>query len=438
MHQLNLKRRANGRGSVVYLGSNRAKPWGARITIGKDENGKNIFHYLDFFETELDTIVCLENYHREPYSISVEESKYNSIVFFPKVPYPIISVKNPKRDIVNKVKRDNYTFKQLFEKFKEIKMLTKEEELLEKKYHIRPKDKPFGRHYCHGLKTAFNNSSKLHDKAYKELRASDFTKVIKESKKGPQSQRQMLNLFQCLDRFALEEDIIEKGYAQFITITTNARKEIKKAKDKQIERSRMFTYEQIEYLWNLKIKNKVSDRYKRHESEQFIRDFWLMLIYSGCRADELLSVYTANIFLEDDYFIGGLKTEAGINREIPIHPDVKHLWKKYYNPNNEFLFVQPNGNKADYDYYLYHFKNNFKALHPSVSSHTAHDARHTLRTELKRLNIKDIVINSIIGHSNDDIGDDIYTHISIEEKQEAIKQVKYKEQKKVFDLVSNM
>ena len=101
-----------------------------------------------------------------------------------------------------------------------------------------------------------------------------------------------------------------------------------------------------------------------------------MLLYSGARADELLAVYTANIFLDDNYFIGGLKTEAGINREIPIHPAVKHLWEKYYDPNNEFLFMQPNGNKVDYEYYFYHFQNNFEKLHPEVSDHTAHDARH--------------------------------------------------------------
>ena len=81
-----------------------------------------------------------------------------------------------------------------------------------------------------------------------------------------------------------------------------------------------------------------------------------MLLYSGCRADELLSLYTENIFLDDNYFIGGLKTEAGINREIPIHPDIKHLYEKYYNKDNEFLFMQPNGNRADYGYYLYHFQ----------------------------------------------------------------------------------
>lgn len=426
-------KRENGKGSIVFLGKNRRKPFGARITIGKDECGKHIFYYLDAFETEIDALVCLEVYHKNPTPLYIEEDKYNKIVTFPKKPYPLVAVKNLKKTIVEKVKKDNYTFKQLYEEFKSTKMLTKEEEQLEKTHHIRPKNKPFGRCYCLSLKTAFNNSKSLHDKVYKDLRASDFNKHLKESKKGIAAQRQMVNLYLNLDKFALEEDIIEKGYAQFIT-TISTKKQIKKANDRKIEKEKVFTYEQINYLWNLTIKSKISSQYRRHEKEQFVRDFWLMLLYSGCRADELLSIYTANVFLDENYFIGGLKTDAGINREIPIHPNVKHLWEKYYNPNNEFLFMQPNGKKIDYDYYLYHFQNNFKDLHTEVSEHTAHDARHTLRNELRKIGVKDIIINSIIGHSNDDVGEDIYSHVSIEEKIEAIKLITYKEQKNLYIL----
>ena len=295
----------------------------------------------------------------------------------------------------------------------------------------------FGRCYCLGMKTAFNNSKALHDEVYKELRTSDFMSHLKDSGKGPEPQKQMVNLFLNLDKFALEEDIIDKGYAQHITTATCNRKEIKKAKDKKVEKEKLFTYEQIDYLWNFEPRSTGLRENTKKEREIFIRDFWLMLLYCGCRADELLSVYTANVFLEDNYFIGGLKTNAGINREIPIHPAVKHLFEKYYNPNNEFLFMQPNGNKVDYDYYLYHYKYNFKDLHPKVSEHTAHDARHMLRNELRKLGIKDIIINSIIGHSNDDVGEDVYSHVSIEEKKAAIKMVTYKEQKKLYILASN-
>lgn len=430
-----LKRRANGKGCATFLGEGRKKPWGAKITIGKDCEGKNIYHFIDMFETELDALVCLENYNKNPTPLYIREDKYNRITTFPKIPYPLVPVTDPHKEVVEKLKKDNYTFKQLYNKFKDEKMLTKEELQQEKKYHIRPKNKPFGRHSCHGFVTAFHNSTILYDSVYKDLRPSDFNKALKESKKGSDSQRQMVNLFINLDKFALEEDIIEKGYAQFIP-TISSKKEIKKAVNKTLVKEKIFTYEQIDYLWNFKPRSNGRQQKFQQQREMFIRDFWLILLYSGMRADEMLSIYTANIFLDDNYLIGGLKTEAGINRVVPIHPAVKPLFKKYYNPNNEFLFMQPNGNKVDYDYYLYHYQHNFKNLHPEVSAHTAHDARHTLRNELRKLNIKDIIINSIIGHSNEDIGKDIYSHVSLEEKIESIKMVTYKEQKKIYILKS--
>lgn len=428
----NFIKRPNGKGTAKFLNNTKNKPWRARITIGKDFEGKIISYDIGKFDTELEALVCLENYHNNPTPLYIKEEKYNRIAFFPPNPYPLVSVSNPNKTIAEKLKKDNYTFKELFEKFKEIKMLTKEEDLIEKKYHIRPKDKPFGRHYCRTMVTAFNNCKELYDIVYKDLRTSDFMKQLKNSNKSIDSQRQMVNLFNNLDKFALQEDIINKGYSQFITISTTNRKEIQRNKNQAVSRDKLFSYEQINYLWNFEIKSKGLKEHLKKEHELFIRDFWLMLLYTGCRADELLSIYNANIFLDKNYFIGGLKTQAGINREIPIHPKIKPIIEKYYNPNKEFLFYQNNGNKIDYDYYLYHFKFNFKNLHPFVSMHTAHDCRHTLRNELRKIGVQDIIINSIIGHSNNDVGQDIYSHVSIEEKIEAINLIKYEKQKLII------
>ena len=430
-----MKKRGNGRGTAVKLSGTRSKPYVARILIGKDIDGKPLYYDIDTFETELETLVCLENYHKAPYPLYVKEEKYSRIVTFPQKPYPLVSVGNPQKNIIEKVKKDNYTFKQLYRDFEKEKLLSSEEEKEAKKYHIVP-DGKFGYCYSRGLKTAFNNSKGLHDKVYKDLRTSDFQNYLKESGKGVDPQRQMRNLFLNLDKYAIQEDIIEKGYSQFISVE-NVRQQINKAKNITFQSQKIFTYEQIEYLWNFNPKSDGRQKEQKIEREIFIRDFWLMLIYTGCRAEELIFTYTKNIFLDKNFFVTGLKTEAGINREIPIHPHIKQLFEKYYNINNEFLFMQPNGNKVDYDYYLWHYKHNFKELHPFVSEHTAHDARHTLRTELDKINVMQIIINSIIGHSNDDVGKDVYTHITIEEKLEAIKLITYKEHKKLYILASN-
>lgn len=413
-----MKKRANGKGSAIYLGDNREKPWGARITIGKNINGVAIRHFINTFSTKLEALVCLENYHKEPYSLYVKEEKYNRIITFPKKPYPIVPVKNPNKIREEKVKKDTYTFKQLFEEFKEMKLPNNEEVKLEKEKHIKPNGK-FAYHYSRSMLTAYHNSEDLYDKVYKDLKTSDFQTFLNNCGKKYETLRIMKNLYIKLDEYALQEDIIEKSYAQHISLTnTKTCKRIKSP----------YTYTQIEYLWNISPQN-----YK----EDFVRDLLLLALYTGCRAEELLFIYTKNIFLDQNYFIGGIKTQAGINRQIPIHPKIKSIFLKYYNPENEFLFIMPNGKRTNYDYYLYHYKFNFIDKHPFLKNHTAHECRHTLRTELEKKNIKQVIINSIIGHSNENVGQDIYTHISIEEKLEAIKLITYKETNNLYILASN-
>ena len=64
------------------------------------------------------------------------------------------------------------------------------------------------------------------------------------------------------------------------------------------------------------------------------------------------------VILDDYYIRGGIKTEAGKNRLVPIHPLVKNIVEKYYNEaisvNSEFLFndiSKKKGMGLSYDQY---------------------------------------------------------------------------------------
>ena len=70
-----IKKRPNGKGSAVYLGDGRYKPYAARITVGKDIEGIAIKYDIDHFETELEALVCLENYHKNPTPLQIKEEK---------------------------------------------------------------------------------------------------------------------------------------------------------------------------------------------------------------------------------------------------------------------------------------------------------------------------------------------------------------------------
>jgi len=257
------------------------------------------------------------------------------------------------------------------------------------------------------MKTAYNNSKGLYDKIYSELRTSDFQDFLNNSGKTASSIKSMIILYRNMDKYAYQEDIIEKKYAT----------DIKRSKLSSKSTRKPFTHAQIEYLWNIQPTDK---------KEEFVRDFLLLANYTGCRAEELLFIYTANIHLDKNYFIGGIKSEAGTDREIPIHPLIKPIIEKYYNKKNEFLFMKENKKRVFYADYNDYFNLYFIKKHEILKGKTAHCGRHSLRTAFKDIGIKDVIANSILGHSNGSVGKDTYTDVSLEEKIEAIKLVTYK------------
>ena len=88
--------------------------------------------------------------------------------------------------------------------------------------------------------------------------------------------------------------------------------------------------------------------------------------------------------------------------------------------------MKANGKRLFYADYNTYYRLNFRDKHQFLEGKTAHYGRHSLETELQKLNIKPQIINSIIGHKNGDVGNDVYGHITREEKFEAIKLVTYK------------
>ena len=399
------KKRSNGKGTVMFLPGNRDKHWGARITIGTDEKGTKIRHFIDYFETELNALVFLENYHKEPYPIYIKETIYNRIVKFPKKPYPLVSVANPNKEVIVRNKKDNYTFKQVYDLFYDLYMPTPEEIAFEKNKHIKPKGK-IAYHQSRSMITQYNKCTELYNKVYKELKKSDFQKVVNKNSKNSESAKTMITFFKKLDDCAMEEEIIDKPISIYLK-NTGTYIPAKKKKP--------FTYDEIQMLWDMTPETK---------EEEFVRDFYLIGLYCGARPEELFFIYTKNIHLDQDYFTGGLKTGAGINRMIPIHKDIKHLFEKYYNPENEFLFMNSKGTRLKYASYSNWYKE-IKLKYNFFENHTAHECRHTLRSEMDRLDIKEVIINLIIGHKSDDVGKETYTHKDLEELKAAINLVTY-------------
>ena len=59
------------------------------------------------------------------------------------------------------------------------------------------------------------------------------------------------------------------------------------------------------------------------------------MIYTGLRPTELLEILTENVHLEEKYMIGGIKTDAGKDRIIPLNDKIIPLIKNRYEPNRK-------------------------------------------------------------------------------------------------------
>lgn len=404
-----MKKRKYKYGSVIKLSGNRLNPYGARITIGYNVNGYPVYYFLGFFEEELDAHICLRDYNNTPYNIYVKEEIYNKVIKFIELPSKIL-IKNNNIDLTD---RTNYTFKQVYEEYAKLNFPTKDEIALERETHMKAKGK-FTSDTMYVRKSAFKQAETLHNIPYVNLRTVDFQQVI-NCATSPKKAKRLRYLFLELDDYAEQKDIISKTYAKHVNKI-----------DFNFENTKPrlpFTNEEIEMIWKDKINT---------QDEALVRDICLILLYTGMRIEELLFMFTKNIDLKEDYMRGGLKTNSGKNRVIPIHHLIKPIIKKHYNSKNEFLFMYGD-KRLPYAKYRVMFNNYMAKLN---IQHTSHDARHTVESELDRRQVRTVTKDLIMGHKNGGTGEKVYTHKTLQELKESIELISYKERELIY-LVSN-
>ena len=72
-------RRGNGDGSIFKLSGKRRKPWAVRITIGWENDGKQKFKYLGYYQNKTDAKKALNDYLANPQKMKLEKRTLESI-----------------------------------------------------------------------------------------------------------------------------------------------------------------------------------------------------------------------------------------------------------------------------------------------------------------------------------------------------------------------
>lgn len=344
----------NGFGSVAKLPGNRRKPYRARVTVSCsiDDDGvqRQKYKTIGYYETKEEGLIALSNYHQNPYSLE-----------------------------------SSITFSELFDKWSAEKFDS------------------ISRSNINGYKASYAVCGPLYHMKFADIRKSHLQGVIDTCGKNYPTLRKLKVLFNQLFKYALENDICQKDYSEFIDIA--------KHKDKGTDdKHKPFTEKEIQILW---------DNVNRNE---YIEIF-LMLIYSGVRISELLDLKKENVHIEEQYFdVVASKTEAGI-RKVPIADKTLPFFQKRMNTTKcEYLICTPDQKHFTYSNYKDSYWTPF--IRELELDHLPHDTRHTTISLLAKANINQTIIKRIVGHSGAmSLTEKVYTHFEIRQLVDAINQI---------------
>ncbi|MCI8926384.1 MAG: tyrosine-type recombinase/integrase [Lachnospiraceae bacterium] len=146
----------------------------------------------------------------------------------------------------------------------------------------------------------------------------------------------------------------------------------------------------------------------------------LILVYTGMRVEELLSIKTVDVHLDEKYMIGGVKTAAGKKRIIPIADKVYPFIEELYNGQNVYL-LSHGGKRYTYNRFIECVWT--PAMEYLNMEHLPHDTRYTCASMMDRAKVNDNSKKTILGHAKEGITNRIYVEKDLQDLLTAINMI---------------
>lgn len=356
------KRLPNGFGQISEIkGRNLRKPFRAMVTVGKTSTGKPICKILKpegYFETYNDAYEALMEYNKNPYDLDVAMS-----------------------------------VKELYERWSEEYFKT-----LKSPSSIRT------------ITNAWAYCSSIYDMRAMDVRARHIKGVldngqanIKGVLRSPTAgiKGRIKSMFNLMFDYALEYEIVDRNYSRTFNLADDLIAEQAASRRAHIP----FTDEEMDKLWT-------------NISEIKWIDVVLIQCYMGWRPQELGLIEISNVDLINWTITGGMKTQAGANRIVPIHPRIRSLvvtrYEEAQNLGSDYLINCTDGQTHvgslmfTYDKYQQRFQKIVDRLGLNPD-HRAHDPRVHFVTQCKKYNVDEYAIKYMVGHAINDITEKVYT-----------------------------
>lgn len=225
----------------------------------------------------------------------------------------------------------------------------------------------------------------------------------------PNTKYRIKTLFNLMMDYAVEYELIPTNYARAIDLP----EKIAKAASEKVHHV-PYTEDDLSLLWQF------ADR------EDVVADMILVTCYAGWRPAELLSLRLENIDCGNHAITGGMKTDAGRNRVVPIHskiwPIVCRHAEASQKMNSPFLFTRPSGTAWTTCAFARKYAETLALLR--LDHHTPHDGRTTFVTRAKAANMDEYAIKHIVGHAITDLTESVYTRRSLAWLRDEMEKIK--------------
>lgn len=221
-----------------------------------------------------------------------------------------------------------------------------------------------------------------------------------KAKSGPLSKSAMQKIKALLTQlysYCMANDIVHQNYAALVKIP----------KDAQEGQQRALT--DLEFA-------KLEKGYKDIPGG----DACYVLCYTGFRVTEFCTLTRFSYDPKERTLRSGIKTEAGYDRIVPVHPKIQHIIDEWYNSCTVALYPQKNGKPYN--------KDNFreKVWKPVMEALglpddlTPHSARHTYGTKLSKAKVSPEDIQRLIGHADYSTTVNVYINQDLETLRKAV------------------
>ena len=238
-------------------------------------------------------------------------------------------------------------------------------------------------------KSAYKYFTSLYYVEVAKIKTEHLQKCVDQCPHGKRTKENMKALGTSLWKYAMQLDIVDRNYAEYIYI-----------KKEETAEKTVFTKNQLDTMWN------------NLDTVPDIK-YVLLLCYTGMRLSELLVAQTADYNKEECYFITGVKTEAGKNRVITISPKIQPFFEDFGKGEKLFTDVSAKKFRTAIYYPALEALGMDEKDENGDHKYNPHCCRHTFATLMKNVDAPPTDKQKLIGHTKFEMTAH-YTHTDLD------------------------